>query len=377
MTEPAVRPARTPPAAPLRPAAARDPQAPTPHQPPESPRAPRAAQAPAPSPGCPPPHPAPRRPALVLPPGSCDAHCHILGPAAVFPYAPERTFTPVDAPKEQLAALHAHLGLSRAVVVQSSCNGSDHRTLLDALAAGQGRLRGVALIGEHTTRADIEELHRAGVRGFRLNFLPHLRTAPTRAEIDSVLERVDGLGWVAELHLTRREAADHEALIRSLPGPVVIDHLARVDLSAGPGDPALRSLRSLLDTGDVWLKVSGVDRVSRQGPPYADAVALAASFVAHAPGRVVWGTDYPHVNIEGDAPDDGLLVDLLARIAPDPDLLRRLLVDNPAELFDFPPVPPATPELLATPATPVPPPPSAPPGAADPAAVPDPPLKQP
>jgi predicted TIM-barrel fold metal-dependent hydrolase len=297
----------------------------------------------APSPGCPPPHPAPRSPALVLPPGACDAHCHILGPAAVFPYAPERTFTPHDAPKEQVAALHAHLGLSRAVVVQSSCNGSDHRVLLDALAAGAGRLRGVALIGERTTREEIEELHRAGVRGFRLNFLPHLRTAPTRAEIDSVLERVDGLDWVTELHVTGTEVADHEALIRSLPGRVVIDHLARVNLADGPRGPALRSLRALLDTGDVWLKVSGVDRVSRQGPPYPDAVALAASFVAQAPERVVWGTDYPHVNIEGAAPDDGLLVDLLADIAPGPDLLRRLLVDNPAHLFDFPPLPAAGP----------------------------------
>lgn len=276
----------------------------------------------------------------MLPPGSCDAHLHILGPAAVFPYAPERTFTPVDAPKEQVAALHAHLGLSRAVVVQSSCNGLDHSALLDALLAGRGRLRGVALVGETTTRAEIEELHRAGVRGFRLNFLPHLRTAPTREEIDSVLERVDGLGWSTEIHVKGQEVAEYESLIRSLPGRVVIDHLARVDLADGPRNPALRSLRALLDTGDVWLKVSGVDRVSRQGPPYADAVALAASLVAHAPERVVWGTDYPHVNIEGAAPDDGLLVDLLADIAPDPGLLRRLMVDNPADLFGFPPVAP-------------------------------------
>ncbi|MEU5095392.1 amidohydrolase family protein [Streptomyces sp. NPDC020996] len=292
-----------------------------------------------PSPGCPPPHPAPRKPALVLPPGSCDAHCHVFGPAEVFPYATDRTFTPVDAPKEQLGALHNHLGLSRAVIVQSSCNGSDHRVLLDALASGGGRLRGVALIGERTTRGEIEELHRAGVRAFRLNFLPHLRTAPTREEIDSVLERVDGLDWAAEIHVSGRGVADHEHLIRSVPGRVVIDHLARVDITEGPGGTSLRSLRALVDTGDVWLKVSGVDRISRQGPPYADAVALAASLVAYAPERVLWGTDYPHVNIEGAAPDDGLLVDLLADIAPEPELLRRLMVDNPADLFGFPPVP--------------------------------------
>ncbi|MCX4977089.1 amidohydrolase [Streptomyces sp. NBC_00620] len=289
-----------------------------------------------PSPGCPPPHPAPRTPTLALPPDSCDAHCHIFGPADVFPYDPDRTFTPVDAPKEQLFAVHAHLGLTRAVIVQSSCHGHDPRVLLDALKSGGGRLRGVALIGESTTRAEIEELHRAGVRAFRLNFLPHLRTPPTRAEIDSVLERVDGLGWAAQLHVRGEEITVLEDLVRALPGRAVVDHIGRVDLAAGRDSPALRSLRALLDTGDVWLKVSGVDRVSRQGPPYTDAVELAASLVAYAPERVLWGTDYPHVNITGDAPDDGLLVDLIERIAPDPGHLRRLMVHNPADLFDFP-----------------------------------------
>ncbi|MGW2047123.1 amidohydrolase family protein [Streptomyces sp. NPDC001858] len=288
------------------------------------------------SPGCPPPHPAPRTPSLVLPPDSCDAHCHILGPADVFPYAPDRTFTPVDAPKEQVHALHAHLGITRAVIVQSSCHGHDHSALLDALRSGDGRLRGVALIGETTARAEVEELHRAGVRAFRLNFLPHLRTPPTRAEIDSVLERVDGLGWAVQLHVRGAEIAVLEALVRALPGRTVIDHIGRVDLAAGRDDPALRSLRALLDSGEVWVKLSGVDRVSRQGPPYADAVALAASLVEYAPERVVWGTDYPHVNIASDAPDDGLLVDLVESIAPDPAHLQRLMVDNPAELYDFP-----------------------------------------
>ncbi|MFD9434672.1 amidohydrolase family protein [Streptomyces sp. NPDC060002] len=289
-----------------------------------------------PSPGCPPPHPAPRTPSLVLPPDSCDAHCHVLGPADVFPYAPDRTFTPRDAPKEQVRSLHTHLGLTRAVIVQSSCHGHDHSVLLDALRSGDGRLRGVALIGEATARGEVEELHRAGVRAFRLNFLPHLRTPPTRAEIDAVLERVDGLDWAVQLHVRGEEIAALEGLVRALPGRTVIDHIGRVDLADGHDGPALRSLRALLDSGRVWVKVSGVDRISRQGPPYADAVALAASLVAYAPERVVWGTDYPHVNIASDAPDDGLLVDLVESIAPDPAHLQRLMVDNPADLFDFP-----------------------------------------
>ncbi|MFG2958525.1 amidohydrolase family protein [Streptomyces sp. NPDC048291] len=290
---------------------------------------------PAPSPGCPPPHPSPRVPKLRLPPGSCDAHCHVFGPVARFPYAPDRTFTPLDAPKEQLGSLHAHLGLTRTVVVQSSCYGHDHRVLLDALAAGGGRVRGVALIGETTSRAEAEELHRAGVRAFRLNFLPHLRSRPTNAEIDAVLDRVDGLGWAAQLHVRGDDLPDLTDVVRALPGRVVIDHMGRVDLAAGRDSPATRTLRALLDTGDVWVKVSGVDRLSLEGPPYTDAVDLAASLVAYAPERVVWGTDYPHVNITGDPPDDGLLVDLLERIAPEPAVLKSLLVTNPAELFDF------------------------------------------
>ena len=274
-------------------------------------------------------------PKLRLPPGSCDAHCHVFGPAGDFPYAPERTFTPLDAPKEQLRSLHAHLGLTRTVVVQSSCYGHDHRVLLDALAAGSGQVRGVALIGETTSRAEVEELHRAGVRAFRLNFLPHLRSRPTNAEIDAVLERVDGLGWAAQLHVRGEDLPGLTDVVRALPGRVVIDHMGRVDLTAGRDSPAIRTLRTLLDTGDVWVKVSGVDRISLQGPPFTDAVTLAASLVAHAPERVVWGTDYPHVNITGEPPDDGLLVDLLERIAPEPAVLKRLLVTNPTELFDF------------------------------------------
>jgi predicted TIM-barrel fold metal-dependent hydrolase len=289
-----------------------------------------------PSHGCPPPHPSPRKPGLVLPPGACDAHCHIFGPAAVFPYAPERTFTPVDAPKEQLDALHRHLGVSRAVVVQSSCHGTDHSVLLDALKAAPGRLRGVALIGETTGRAEVERLHRAGVRAFRLNFLPHLGSSPDRREIDAIVSKVDGLGWAAQVHVRDQGLAELAELVRALPGRVVIDHLARVDLAAGADSPALRVLRALLDGGSVWVKLSGVDRISREGPPYADAVAVAASLVAHAPERVLWGTDYPHVNIAGDPPDDGLLVDLLAEIAPNPADLHRLTVANPAAVFDFP-----------------------------------------
>ena len=294
-----------------------------------------AAAAPGPALSCPPPHPAPRTPRLRLPAGSCDSHCHVFGPAAVFPYAADRTFTPVDAPVGQLMALHRHLGLDRAVIVQSSCYGADHSALLAALAAGGGRYRGVALISPGTPPAEISRLHAAGVRGFRLHFLPHLGAPPAMAEIKDMVGLTADLGWHAEIHLHSADIARLAGLIRWFPVPVVIDHLARLDLAPGAAGPEVSALLDLLDTGRVWVKTSGVDRVSRTGPPYPDAVALAARLVAHSPERVLWGTDYPHPNITGPAPDDGLLVDLLASIAPGDKELRRMLVQNPAEFFGF------------------------------------------
>jgi 2-pyrone-4,6-dicarboxylate lactonase len=289
----------------------------------------------APSSSCPPPHPSPRTPRIQLPEGSCDSHCHVFGPSATFPYATDRTFTPVDVPASQVMALHQRLGLQRGVIVQSSCYGSDHRVLLDALAAGAGRYRGVAMIDPVTPQAEITHLHAAGVRGFRLHFLPHLGSPPSWEEISGAVRLVADLGWHAEIHLHGTDIAKYAGLIRWFPIPVVIDHLARLDLAPDTDTGAVAALLDLLDTGRVWVKTSGVDRISLWGPPYADAVAFAARLVNLFPERVLWGTDYPHPNITGPAPDDGLLVDLLADIAPRSEQLRRLLVQNPAEFFDF------------------------------------------
>jgi 2-pyrone-4,6-dicarboxylate lactonase len=288
-----------------------------------------------PSPGCPPPHPSPRRPALILPPGSCDSHCHVFGPADVFPYSQDRTFTPAEATIEALASLHKHLGIQRAVIVQSACYGPDHSALLDALSRGEGRYRGVALIDHRTPRAEIDRLHAAGVRGFRAHFLPHLRPTLTWEDVAASAARVADLGWHAEIHVQSDGVVRFADAMLKLPVPAVIDHLGRVDLPQDAGRAASAALRRLLDSGQVWLKTSGVDRVSREGPPFRDAAALAASLIAYAPERVVWGTDFPHPNIAGPAPDDGQLVDLLADLAPGEAALRRLLVRNPCELFGF------------------------------------------
>lgn len=282
----------------------------------------------------PPPHPDPAVPSVRLPAGSVDAHCHIFGPGDLFPYAPDRTYTPPDVSRHELRRRHDHLGIDRAVIVQSACHGTDHAALLDALRAGPDRYRGVALITPHTPDAAIAELHAAGVRGFRLNFLPHLGAAPSPETIRTLVRKVAPYGWHVQLHVAGTGVHDLAADIRAIEIPVVIDHMARVDLRQGLESQAVTALLRLLDDG-VRVKLSGADRLSLTGPPYDDAADLARLLAAHAPTRVLWGTDFPHPNITGDSPDDGALVNLLARIAPDEAARRQLLVTNPAELYGF------------------------------------------
>lgn len=285
--------------------------------------------------GNPAPHPNPRKPSLVLPPGSVDSHCHVFGPRERFPYAPGRTFTPVDATREQVTALQAHLGFERAVIVQSSCYGSDHRALIDALAAAPGTRRGIALIRSRTPRDELDELAAAGVVGARLHFMSHLGVVPDQHEQSAVLGTIAELGWHVEVHVDGDGVAEHQAMISSVRSPVVIDHMGRVDLREGLSGRSVRAMLELLDTGTVWIKLSGVDRVSLTGPPFADAAALGRLLVQHAPERVLWGTDYPHPNVRGAAPDDGLLVDLIGEMAPTEALREQLLVTNPVGFFGF------------------------------------------
>lgn len=268
----------------------------------------------------------------LLPPGACDTHCHVYGLADT---PSGGAFRPPDVTAEDVIALHARLGFERAVVVQSSAHGTDHSAMLGLLKDGDGRYRGVALPWPGATPADCAPLVDAGVCGVRLNFLPHLGRQPNEDRVGQVIGLARSLGWHLELHVAGDDVVEREAEIARLDLPVVIDHMARVDLAGGLESPAVRALRRLLDTGHVWVKVSGVDRLSRVGPPYADAVALAALLVACAPERTLWGTDFPHVNISGLPPDDAVLVSLIEQIAPDQRARERLLVTNPAQFFGF------------------------------------------
>jgi 2-pyrone-4,6-dicarboxylate lactonase len=273
-----------------------------------------------------------RKPKFQLPPRSCDAHCHVFGPGAVFPYAPDRRYTPEDAPKETLSALHAHLGIERAVIVQASCHGKDNRAMLDAIASAPDRYRGVALPDDSFSDKDFDSLHRGGVRGVRFNFVSHLGGVPDLDVMHRVLDRVKGLGWHVVLHLDAPNIIPLSDMIRALPLPFVIDHMGRVPAAAGVTQLPLLALLELAKDERCWIKLCGAERISM--PPYEEAVPIAHMIIAAAPERVLWGTDFPHPNATHEA-DEADLVDLIPRFAPDATLQRKLLVDNPARLYGF------------------------------------------
>ena len=284
---------------------------------------------------CQPPDPNPRAPSFALPPGACDSHCHVFGPGDVFPYHPKRSYTPPDAPREALARLHGVLGLDRAVIVQATCHGDDNRAMLDAIARSEGRYRGVAMIGETIPDAGLEALHRGGVRGVRMSFARHLSGPPDFSRVERVARRIAPLGWHLVLYLEAEDVVENARALGRLGVPVVIDHMARVRVAEGLDQPAFRQLLDFLRDADFWVKISCAERLSAAGPPFADVVPFAAALIDAAPDRVLWGTDWPHPNIEGRMPNDGELTELLSAYAPDAALRRMILVDNPARLYGF------------------------------------------
>ncbi len=278
-------------------------------------------------------HPNPSTPALKLPEGACDAHCHVFGPAEKFPFAPQRTYTPVDAPWERLETLHDQLGLARTVLVQASCHGTDNAAMLDAIARSNGTCRGVGMVDRDVTDAELIRLNKGGVRGIRFNFVTHLGKDANIEAVQELAGRIAPLGWHAVVHFEADRLESLAPILSSLPVPMVIDHMGRPDASKGVEQRAFQMLLELMQDERFWVKVCGAERISRAGPPYDDAVPFARELVTRFENRVLWGTDWPHPNIREDMPDDGALVDLLGRIAPDRGLLEKLLVHNPTRLY--------------------------------------------
>lgn len=277
----------------------------------------------------------PSRPRIKLPPGACDTHCHVFGPVARFPYAADSKFRPGEAPKERLFALHDMAGIERCVVVQSGCHGFDNSVTADAIAARPGRYLGVALFRPDVAETDIRRHAELGFRAVRFNYMRHLEPGASIDELKILAHRLVPFGWHLQIHMDASLIEDMAPALAALPVPVVIDHMGRVDASLGLNQPAFIALQKLLENDHVWVKVSGCERASRQDAPYADAVPFARKLVETCSDRVLWGTDWPHPNFRADPPDDGILFDLLAEIAPTPALLQALMVDNPIRLYKF------------------------------------------
>jgi len=284
----------------------------------------------------------PSQPRFKLPAGAVDAHCHVFGPGAQFPYAPERKYTPCDASKEQLFALRDHLGFDKNVIVQATCHGSDNRALVDALNASNNKARGVATVNRHVTDAELQALHAAGVRGTRFNFVKRLADSTPREDLLHIAHRIAPLGWHIVIYFEAVDLPELYDFFTSLPTTVVVDHMGRPDVTQPVDGPEFELFVKLMrENPNIWSKVSCPERLSVSGPKalngeqnaYADVVPFARRLVQEFPDRVLWGTDWPHPNLKDHMPDDGLLVDFIPHIAPTPELQHQLLVDNPTRLY--------------------------------------------
>jgi 2-pyrone-4,6-dicarboxylate lactonase len=280
-------------------------------------------------------HPSPSKPQFVPPPGAVDAHCHVFGPGDAFPYAPERKYTPCDAGKEKLWALRDFLGFERNVIVQATCHGADNRALVDALEHSDGRARGVATVRRDVSRAELERLHAAGVRGVRFNFVKRLVDALPFDSLGEIAAKIQPLGWHIVIYFEAAELPGLYDFFTSLPTTVVVDHMGRPDVSQPVDGPEFELFVKLLrEHPNFWSKVSCPERLSLVGPPgYSDVVPFGRRIVEEFPDRVLWGTDWPHPNMKTHMPDDGKLVDYIPRIAVTAGLQRKLLVDNPMRLY--------------------------------------------
>ncbi len=289
-----------------------------------------------------PPDPNPRAPGWELPPGACDTHFHVFGPPHRFPFAATRRYEPPAAPIEHYWNVQKVTGLSRGMVVQPTVHGTDNAAIVDAVARSEGRLLGVACIHEAITDDELSALAAAGIRAARFSLMSD--RPGSHETIAKLIDRIARLNWSLVLHVEPQNLVVHEEFIRALPGPTVIDHMARIDPAQGLDQPAFALLLDLLGDQRFWTKICCVDKISARpqadvsgGPPFADVVPFAKAVIDAAPDRVIWGSDWPHGNnfTPGRTPNEGDLLDLLGVMAPDGETRRAILVDNPARLYGF------------------------------------------
>jgi len=275
----------------------------------------------------------PTMPRFVPPLGAVDAHCHVFGPQARFPFSAKAKYLPQDAGADALFALRDRLGFSRNVIVQASCHGTDNAAILDAIARSNGKARGVAVVDPAIGEEELAALHEGGIRGVRFNFLKRLVDDAPKDRFLEVAARLPA-GWHVVVYFEADILTELRPFLDALPVPIVIDHMGRPDVVQGPGGADMRAFRQLLDSRpDIWFKATCPDRLDPAGPPWADFAAAVRPLVADYPDRALWGSDWPHPNMEKAIPDDGVLVDMIPLIAPTAELQRALLIDNPMSLY--------------------------------------------
>lgn len=278
-------------------------------------------------------HSNPSKPLYTPPPGAVDAHCHVFGPMADFPFSAKAKYLPGDAGPDMLFALRDHLGFARNVIVQASCHGTDNAATLDAIAKSNGKARGVAVVDPAISDADLTALHDGGMRGIRFNFLKRLVDDAPKDKFLEVANRLPA-GWHVVIYFEADILEELRPFMDAIPVPLVIDHMGRPDVSQGPDGPDMKAFRAFLDSrDDIWFKATCPDRLDSNGDPWNAFADAVAPLVADYQDRVLWGSDWPHPNMQDAIPDDGHLVDMIARIAPTADLQRKLLVTNPMRLY--------------------------------------------
>jgi len=279
-------------------------------------------------------HPNPSKPAFTPPPGAVDAHCHVFGPADRFPYAPERKYTPCDAPKEKLFELRDYLGFERNVIVQATCHGKDNRALVDALKAAGDKARGIASVGPDIEMDELKAMDEAGVRGVRFNFVKRLVDSTPKEVFLGIADKISKLGWHIVVYFEAQDLEELIPFLKQLPTTIVVDHMGRPDVTKGVDHPDFQRFVGLMaDVDTIWTKVTCPERLTVAGPPYDDVVPFGRKLVETFPDRVIWGTDWPHPNMKSHMPDDGKLVDFIPRIAETAEAQKKLLVDNPMRLY--------------------------------------------
>lgn len=274
-----------------------------------------------------------RKPSFTLPPNATDCHAHVFGERAQYGYAAERQYTPPPVYLKDYLAMHDAVGIARGVVVQTAVHGTNNQVIIDAIAQSNGRLRGIALLREDVSDAELDALERAGVRGFRANLVAKIGVQFDAAK--RLAARVARRNWHAQFLLDIENFPDFDRIAADFPSDMVIDHMGRPDVAKGVNAPGFQALIRALKSGRVWSKLSAPYRTSRAPIPYDDITPFAQALVAAAPERLVFGTDWPHVMMQGEMPNTGTLVERLGVWVPDEKTRNVILVDNPARLYRF------------------------------------------